>query len=170
MTRGRSRRAPSGTLLRSCLVVTATLLALSAVTPVTSFTTGGTGRGPSAAIVDDADGALGIDNATAVHTGSTCRLVTVANRLDQPVDVTVALRADSEGYGSLVVGGVTQGNATTVALASGDSQAFDLEVDADGSLDGETVYYHVTADGESVDVTANDRETPIDNGSTAECG
>ncbi|PSP79540.1 hypothetical protein BRC81_04835 [Halobacteriales archaeon QS_1_68_20] len=146
------------------------MLAASMISPVTSFTTGDLRRGPTAEVVADADGALGIDKAAAVHTGSTCRLVTVTNRFDQEIDVTVALRDDSTHYGSLVVDGLEQGNSTTVTLASGDSRQIDVTVDDDDSYDGETIYYHVTADGSSIDVTATDRRTPIDNSSSAECG
>lgn len=146
------------------------MLALSMVSPAASFTTGDADRNPSSDIVNDTDGGLGIDSAVAVHTASTCRLVTVTNRFDQGLDVTVELRDDSKQYGALVVGGIEQGNTTTVTLSSGGSQQVDMKVDDNDSYDGETVYYHVTANGNSVDVTANDRETPIDNSSSADCG
>lgn len=171
MTARRSRqRGPSGAPAVACILLVGVLLALSAVSPVTSFTTGDAGRNPTVDVVGDGDGALGIDTATAVHTASTCRLVTVTNHFDQAIDVTVALRDDSKRYGSLVVEGLDQGNSTTVSLASGGSQQIDMTVDDDDSYDGQTVYYHVTADGSSIAVTANDRSTAIDNSSSAECG
>lgn len=128
----------------------------------TAFDTAATPRGATADVTIDESGVHTLDAAQAVHTNATEPLVNVTNRLTRDVSVTVALRDDSTGTGDLVVEGVRQGDVATFTVRDGDERTVEIDVPDDGSLVGETVYFHVNATATGLDVRAPDRSAPVE--------
>lgn len=165
MGRRRSRRR-SGR--RSTRVVVALLGAAVVAAfvggPLASGATdaGALGRGTGSNVTDDASGAHALDVATAVHVNATDPLVNVTNRLGRTVTVTVELRDDSTDVGDLVVDGTTRGNATSFTLSAGATETVEISIPDDGSLVGRTVYFHANASDPGLDVTATDRNAPVE--------
>lgn len=126
-----------------------------------SFDTAQVDRNGAVDVVDDVSAVHGLDTADAVHVNATEPLVNVTNRLDTDVTVTVTLRDDSTHIGDLVVDGTVVGNETSFALAAGATKAVEIEIPNDSTLDTETVYFHVNASGDGIEVTAPDRSVPV---------
>lgn len=166
----RSRRRGSGAGWPEIgIVVLAGLVVLTAGTPVASFSTGQTDRSPAIAVVSDTDAAHALDAQPTLNTGETCRLVTTTNNFDEALTVTVSLADDSTAYGNLTLGNGSEGDEVTFDLAAGDQQQVDLDVKNDSSIDGETVYYRVSATGSTISVVAPDRYATIDNDTSSDC-
>ena len=127
-----------------------------------SFSTSEAPRGGSVNVVADESAAHALDVAPAVHVDSTDPLVNVTNLLGQDVTVTVQLRADSTDIGDLVVDGTNDGNETTFALAEKSTQTVKLTITNDSSLSTEIVYFHVYGSAPGVEVSAPDRNVPVD--------
>ena len=168
--RSRSRRRSGRPWLSVVVVSVTSLLLLTAMPPSASFDTGSAERSTGIPVVSDADAVHALSNHSAMNTGETCKLVTVTNRFDQSVTVTVTLRKDSEKYGNLTLGNGREGNQTSFSLASGAEQKVGLETDDNSAYDGDRVYYHANATTDGVHVVATDRHSTIDDGTaTTDC-
>lgn len=96
MGRRRSRSRGSGYHWTWIVIAVALLVVAAPVgpgidTPSEAFTSMSSDRGTSANVADDAGGLFGLDVASSVAAGTTSRLVTVTNNLDQTINVTVTL-------------------------------------------------------------------------------
>lgn len=127
-----------------------------------AFSTGATDRGASVDVTSDESGAHGLDVAGSVHVNSTDPMVNVTNRLGRSTTVTVTLADNSTHMGDIVVDGVNEGDQASFSLSAGDTKRIKLDVPDDSSLVGETVYFHVNASGEGLDVSAPDRSVPVE--------
>lgn len=159
MTRSRRRSRPRGAALA---VAVAVLLVVAGAHGTGAYTTGHVDRTSTVNVTSDGTAALGLDTATAVHTNRTERLVTVTNRLDRDVSVTVALRSSSVDAADLVLDGANEGDRLTVSIGKGASQRIDVAVADDSSLVGQTVDFDTEATATGLHVTADDRRAPIE--------
>jgi len=128
----------------------------------TAFSTATTPRAATADVTIDEYGAHSMDTAQSVHVNSTEALVNVTNYLAQDTTVTVSLRDDSTQIGDLVVDGTNQGNTATFTLRESDTETVKITVPDDGSLVGETVYFHVNASATGLSVSAPDRSASVE--------
>ncbi|WP_336024641.1 hypothetical protein [Halobellus salinisoli] len=126
-----------------------------------SFSTSDTPRENVVNVTSDESAAHSLDVASAVHINATDPLVNVTNRLEEDVTVTVTLRSDSTQIGDLVVDGTNDGNETTFTLAEQNTQTVKIMIPDDTSLTTETVYFHVSATAPSLEVSAPDRNAPV---------
>lgn len=163
MSRGRSRRGspPSPFTLVVGLVLVVCLLVGNAGVESAAFSTATVPREATADVTIDDSGAHSLDTAQSVHVNSTEPLVNVTNRLARDVSVTASLRDDSTHIGDLVVGDTNEGDVATFTLRTDDTRTVEIDVPDDGSLDGETVYFHVNATATGLDVSASDRSAPV---------
>lgn len=162
----RRRRGPrvTGTglaLIVSGIVVLAVMFGGGGMATA-SFSTADAPRSGSVDVVVDESAANALDVAPAVHIGSTDPLVNVTNRLGQAITVTVQLRADSTHIGDLVVDGTNAGNETTFNLAEENTETVKITIPNDTSLTSEIVYFHVHASAPGLEVSAPDRNAPVD--------
>lgn len=117
-TRGQQRTGPLVVLLICCVLVAAFV-----AVPSMAFSSGTLDRGSTVDIADDSGGILGIDVTSSVNAGTESRLVTVTNRMDQPLTVNVsAAAALSNDQATLAPGG----SLTTAATVSCDTAPNDL--------------------------------------------
>lgn len=158
----RSRRRGGSGPVRLLAVVLVALFVVASGLGTAAFTTGSLDRASDVDVAADTDGVYGIDLSSAVHTNSTERLVTLTNRLDRDVTVTITLDSASTDRGDLVVGGVNEGNQTSFTLASGNSQRIDVAVPDDDSLVGTTIVFHAEASADGLYVSAENRTVPIE--------
>lgn len=126
-------------------------------------------RSTSIDVVNDTDAAHELYTYTSLQTDDTCKLVNATNKLNVGADVTVELNSNSTSYGDLVVDNTNEGDSATFFLASGANKTVFLQVPNDLTLDGETVYFHVNASADPLDVTAMDRSVPIKNDVLSKC-
>lgn len=161
-SRRRGSRSPIPTLV---LIVGAAIVVVAAFGGAgagsASFDTAQVDRNGAVNVTDDASAAHALDTADAVHLNTTEPLVNVTNRLGTDVTVTVGLRDDSTHIGDLVVDGTVVGNETSFSLAAGATRTVELKVPDDSTLSSETVYFHVNASGDGIEVTAPDRSVPV---------
>jgi len=127
-----------------------------------AFSTGATDRETSVDVTSDESGAHGLDVAGSVHVNSTDPMVNVTNRLGRSTTVTVTLADNSTHMGDIVVDGVNEGDQASFSLSAGDTKRIKLDVPDSKRLVAETVYFHVNASGEGLDVSAPDRSVPVD--------
>lgn len=127
-----------------------------------SFSTADAPRSGSVNVVIDESAAHSLDVAAAVHIDSTDPLVNVTNQLGQDSTVTVQLRADSAHLGDLVVDGTNEGNETTFTLAEEHTKTVNITIPNDTSLTSEVVYFDVFASAPGLEVSAPDRNAPVD--------
>ena len=166
MTGPRSRRrgprtTPSGLLLLAGGIVLIAFVIGSGGMGTASFSTADVPRENVVNVVVDESAAHGLDVAPAVHINATDPLVNVTNQMGRDVTVTVTLRSDSTDIGDLVVDGTNEGNETTVTLAEQDTQTVNIRIPDDTSLTTETVYFRVSATAPGLEVTAPDRNAPV---------
>lgn len=167
MTGRRSRRRgprttmPGLILLAGGIVIIAFVLGSGGM-GTASFSTADTPRGSSVNVTTDELAAHSLDVAPAVHINATDPLVNVTNRLGQDVTVTVTLRSDSTHIGDLVVDGTNDGNETTFTLAEQNTKTVKIMIPDDTTLTSEVVYFHVSASAPGLEVSAPDRNTPVE--------
>lgn len=166
MSGRRSRRRGSRSPIPSLVLIVGAAIVVAAAfgsagIGAASFDTGEVDRGAAVDVTDDASAAHALDTADGVSVNATEPLVNVTNRLGTDVTVTVGLRDDSTHIGDLVVDGTVDGNETSFSLAAGATQTVELKIPDGGSLSNETVYFHVNASGDGIEVTAPDRSVPV---------
>lgn len=127
-----------------------------------AFSTATADRGSSVDVTSDESGAHTLEVAGSVHVNSTESIVNVTNRLGRSTTVTIALADNSTHLGELVVDGVDEGDRASFSLSAGDTKRVDLSVPDDSSLVGETVYFHVNASTDGLDVSAPGRSASIE--------
>lgn len=154
-TRTRSNRA-----LWLAVVLGVGLLCGATILPAASYTIAGVDRGTSAHVADDSNAVLGLVIADNVTIGTTEQLVVITNDLGTDATVTVSLSSGSTSKGDLSANGVT-GEEVSFTLAAGYSQTVDVVVVNDPANVGTDLVFHVTADGDGLDATVNDRRTTI---------
>ncbi|MBP1986008.1 hypothetical protein [Halolamina salifodinae] len=158
--RGSDRTIPTLVLIAGVAIIVVAAFG-SAGAGSASFDTAQVDRNGAVNVTDDASAAHALDTADAVHVNATEPLVNVTNRLGTDVTVTVGLRDDSTHIGDLVVGDTVAGNETSFGLAAGATQTVEIEIANDSTLSTETVYFHVNASGNGIEVTAPDRSVPV---------
>lgn len=160
----RSRRRGRGSWLGQSVAVGFVVVAMLLATGfgASAFTTGSVDRSSSIDVAGDADGLYGLDTATAVHTNATERLVTVTNRLDRDVTVSVTLDASAADLGDLVVDGTIHGDRASFTLAPGGSRQVDIAVPDDPAIAGETVTFRAEASAAGLYVSAANRSVPVE--------
>lgn len=156
----RRPRARSARTIPTVLVIAMLLFGVS-VLPATSYSTAAVDRGASMGVADDPDAALGLVIADNVSIDTREQLVTVTNRLGEDVTVTVSLADGSTSKGTLAVDGGETGDTVSFALATGASQQVDVDVANESAYVGDSLVFHVQADGTTIDATADDRQTEI---------
>lgn len=161
-SRRRGSRSPIPTLV---LIVGAVIIVAAAFGSAgagsASFDTAQVDRNGAVNVTDDASAVHALDTASAVHVNTTEPLVNVTNRLGTDVTVTVGLRDDSTHIGDLVIDGTVVGNEPSFCLATGATQTVEINIPDDSNLSTETVYFHVNASGDGIEVTAPDRSVPV---------
>lgn len=155
---GRSWLTPFVVGLVLVVVIGASGVGLKSV----AYSSSSTPRATTADVVVDESGVHALDTTQAVHLNSTEALVNVTNHHTREVSVTVSLRDDSTHLGDLVLDGASVGNSATFSLTNTATQTVEIRVPDDGSLDGETVYFHVNASTTSYSVSAPDRSAPVE--------
>jgi hypothetical protein len=131
------------------------------ILPAASYSTADVDRGASLGVADDPDAALGLVIAENVSVGTHEELVVVTNRLGGDVTATVALDDSSTSKGTLSVASGETGDSVSFTLAEGASQQVDVDVANDSALAGDTLVFHVSANGTGIDAAVNDRQTAI---------
>lgn len=157
----RTRRRSGSPVISAVVLVLIIGIVGFSVLPAASYTTSEIGRDASANVVADEKGIHALEIADNVSVGTTSRLVTVTNQLGTDVTVTVTLHDASAEYGDLIVDGVNETNEATFDLAAGTSQAVDIEVVDDSTLDGEQLYFDTSASAPGLSVEATNRSTTI---------
>lgn len=146
-----SRLVPS---LRFGLAVLILTIIVIQVFASASLTRGSLPRDTSNNVVDDPNGALGLDVADSISNNNRDRLVTVTNHgFVGSIYVTVALQSGSKA--TLYADG-DSGNSVAFSLASGNSQTVDIEINGCPSV----VAFDVTG-ASGIDVNAPDRQTSV---------
>lgn len=158
--RGSDRTIPTLVLIAGVAIIVVAVFG-SAGAGSASFDTAQVDRNGAVNVTDDASAAHALDTADAVHVNATEPLVNVTNRLGTDVTITVALRDDSTHIGDLVVGDTVPGNETSFGLAAGATKTVELNISDDSTPSTETVYFHVNASGDGIEVTAPDRSVPV---------
>lgn len=159
MNRGRSR-SRSTRAMPAVLLVVILLFGVS-ILPAASYSTADVDRGASLGVVDDPDAAVGLEITENVSVGSHEQLVVVTNRLGTEVTVTISLDDGSTSKGNLSLTSGETGDTVSFTLADGASQQVDVDVADDSTLDGETLVFHVSADGPGIEASVTDRQTDI---------
>lgn len=173
MSRRRSRsRTRTGSRWRVLTIaLIATVLVLGSIGPPTiAFEAGTADRSSSIGVVDDLDGAHGLNVTSELEEGSENCLVDVTNRLGQSVTVTVSLRDDSTEHGTLNVSLVDESNSGDTVqfdLADGDTQT--VKMDVGTGMAGNTTYFHVNASGSGVYAETKNRSAPIASSADTTC-
>ena len=158
-SRRRGRRMPLLSLVGLALVC---VLVGGAGLESTAFSAASAPREATVDVTIDENGVHSLDTAQSVHVNSTEALTNVTNNHAQDVTVTVALRDDSTQKGDLVVNGVTEGNSATFTLRKTEAETVKIRVPDDGTLAGQTVYFHVNASAPGFRVDATGRSSPIE--------
>lgn len=135
-----------------------TLLILAIITiqlfSSASLTRGSLPRDASNDVVDDPNGALGLDVSDSIGNKGREDLVTVSNHgFVNSIAVTVSLQNGSKG--TLYVGG-NSGNSVTFSLGSGNSKKVKIEVDGCPTF----IAFDVTGSS-GINVDAPDRQTSV---------
>ncbi|MHC3439828.1 hypothetical protein ACYJ1Y_17495 [Natrialbaceae archaeon A-gly3] len=160
MSRRRSRsRSRSTRVLPLAVIVVVVLLWGATILPAASYTTAGVDRGAAFGVAEDQNAILGLEIAPEVTAGSTDELVVITNRFGTDVTVTVTLDSDSTSNGDLVVDGTNEGDEASIAL--GPDEHVTIDVDVASETDGDTLVFHVSADGTGMTGTVTDRSTTI---------
>lgn len=160
-SRRRGRRAGRTVGLLALLLVMGFVAGAGGVHSA-AFSTAAGDRASSVDVTTDDSGAHTLDTAGSVHVNSTEPMVNVTNRLGRSTTVTVSLADNSTHMGDIVVDGVNESDQASFSLSSGDTKRVKLDVPDDSSLVGETVYFHVNASDEGLEVSAPDRSVPIE--------
>jgi VCBS repeat-containing protein len=118
---------------RSVLVLLVVVVALAGVAvPAASFSTADVPRGTSVSVVGDSNGVVGLDRATSVQAGQDERLVTVTDRFDGTISLSMSipqsdgeLKVDTDGDGQYEVPA-----SSTVQFGLGDGGSAEVYIDA----------------------------------------
>ena len=142
----------------AALVLVAVLGAVAGAGPAASVTLADLPRATGSDVVDDVDGALGLDVAASVTANRIERLVDVGNQLGTSVTVTVTV-TNTDRH-DLYVDGTNHGTQATFVLADGATQRVDVEAHA--SVD--TVVFDVSASSAGLSVRAPGRSAGVTGG------
>lgn len=116
-SRSRTQGRPWQTLV-VLLVICFVLVVAFVVAPSVAVSSGYLDRGSAADIADDGEAFLGVDVATSVDAGTTGRLVTVTNQLDQPLTIDVSSSASLSNTQATLEPGQSLTTAATVSCNS----------------------------------------------------
>lgn len=131
-TRGQQWPALAVALLICCVLVVAFVVA-----PSMAFSSGSLDRGSTVDIADDSEGLVGIDVASSVNAGTESRLVTVTNRMDQSLTISVSSAASLSNSQATLVPGESLTTAATVSCdAASNDLTFTLQAVGDNHFSG----------------------------------
>lgn len=148
-TRARGGRSTSAVRLLLAVAILVSVVAAVTALSTTAFTSVSVSRSSTAAVTDDTTGLLGLDVAGRVSAGSSDRLVTVTNRLDSTLDLTVSLDESSASLSN-----------ARGTLAPGESLTTTVTVDCNSPLDSLSFTVDASA-GTRFQATAT-RSTSVD--------
>lgn len=140
------------------------LLLVLLVAPSASYNVAEFGRQNGADVGDDDTALVGLQKASSIEEGQESRMVTVANNFNQTeIRVTVELTPPSRSEGSLVVGGIDEGNSTQFTLQPGDLQDIDACFTDDGDGVPDAATFNATFSGTETTVSGSidQRSVPI---------